>query len=54
MVYATCSIFPAENEKQIQQFLAENPNFELIEEKKILPSQSGFDGFYMVKLVRKD
>ncbi|MRJ09792.1 methyltransferase domain-containing protein [Ornithobacterium rhinotracheale] len=54
MVYATCSIFPAENEKQIQRFLAENPNFELIEEKKILPSQSGFDGFYMAKLVRKD
>ncbi|MRJ08150.1 methyltransferase domain-containing protein [Ornithobacterium rhinotracheale] len=54
MVYATCSIFPAENEKQIQRFLVENPNFELIEEKKILPSQSGFDGFYMAKLVRKD
>ncbi|MRI62736.1 methyltransferase domain-containing protein [Ornithobacterium rhinotracheale] len=54
MVYATCSIFPAENEKQIQRFLVENPKFELIEEKKILPSQSGFDGFYMAKLVRKD
>jgi 16S rRNA (cytosine967-C5)-methyltransferase len=50
MVYATCSILPSENEKQVQTFLKGNSNFELIEEKTISPSKSGYDGFYMAKL----
>lgn len=50
LVYATCSIFPSENEKQIEKFSEyQKGNFEVIEEKKISPSQ-GFDGFYMAKM----
>ncbi len=52
LVYATCSIFPLENEKQIQSFLKNHPQFELEEEKKILAHQSGYDGFYMARLKR--
>ena len=52
MVYSTCSIFPSENERQVQQFVGEkNGTFELLQEKHILPSQ-GFDGFYMA-LIKK-
>lgn len=50
MVYSTCSILPAENEKQVENFLAEKINeFELIEQKTIYPSE-GFDGFFMAKI----
>lgn len=50
LVYATCSIFPSENEKQIEKFSEyQKGNFEVIEEKKISPSQ-GFDGFYMAAM----
>lgn len=49
MVYATCSILPSENQKQVELFLENNKNFELIEDRKVLPSE-GFDGFYMAKL----
>jgi 16S rRNA (cytosine967-C5)-methyltransferase len=52
MVYATCSIFPSENEKQVEKFLAAHPNFELEEMKTILPSESGFDGFFMARMKR--
>ncbi len=52
MVYATCSILPSENQKQVELFLDKNKNFEFIEDRKILPSE-GFDGFYMAKLIRK-
>ncbi len=52
MVYATCSILPSENEKQVELFLEKNLDFEFLEDKKILPSE-GFDGFYMAKLKRK-
>ncbi len=52
MVYATCSIFPSENEQQVQKFLAQNTNFELEEMKTILPSESGFDGFFMARMKR--
>ncbi|MGI2064718.1 RsmB/NOP family class I SAM-dependent RNA methyltransferase [Shewanella sp. MF08487] len=52
VVYATCSIFPCENRGQVDAFLAENPNFRLIEDESISPADSGFDGFYIAKLER--
>jgi len=53
VIYATCSILPSENEFQVQKFLESNPEFELEEQKSILPSTSGFDGFYMARLRRR-
>lgn len=52
VVYATCSILPSENEKQIETFLkSENgKKFKFIKDKKVLAHQSGFDGFYMCLL----
>src|ERR1051326_1872867 len=49
IVYSTCSILPSENEMQIEKFLSEKNNFELLEQKTIYPSE-GFDGFFMAKL----
>ncbi|MBS1647299.1 MAG: RsmB/NOP family class I SAM-dependent RNA methyltransferase [Bacteroidetes bacterium] len=51
MVYATCSILPGENQKQVQHFLEKNTNFSYLEDKAIYPSQ-GFDGFYMCLMQR--
>lgn len=53
MVYATCSIFPSENQFQIQKFLSNNSDWILVEEKVILPAEQGFDGFYAALLQRK-
>ena len=52
LVYSTCSVLPSENRKQVDQFLANNANFELIKDQTILPSE-GFDGFYMALIKRK-
>lgn len=52
MVYATCSIFPSENEQQVGNFLASHPDFSLIDDRHACPSE-GFDGFYMAALKRK-
>lgn len=56
MVYATCSILPAENQDQVQQFLASESGkgFHLLEEKRILPQDEGFDGFYIALLERRE
>ncbi|CAA0254111.1 Ribosomal RNA small subunit methyltransferase B [Tenacibaculum maritimum] len=55
MVYATCSVLPSENQKQIEFFLASDAgkDFSFIKDEKILASTSGFDGFYMALLERK-
>ena len=53
MVYATCSVFPSENEKQIDIFLKANPDFTKAEEKKISTAASGNDGFYICKMTKK-
>ena len=50
MVYATCSILPSENEKQVESFLNSHKDFKFISEKKISPAESGYDGFYMALL----
>ncbi len=54
MVYSTCSILPIENERQVKAFLDRHKDqFELLEEMKVSPADSGFDGFYAAKLLRK-
>lgn len=50
LVYSTCSILPSENELQVKAFLERHNEFKLIEEKRISPADTGFDGFYMAKL----
>ena len=52
MVYATCSILPSENEKQVQDFLERKSgkDFKFVKDEKVFPSESGFDGFYMALL----
>ncbi len=52
MIYATCSVFPSENEMQVQKFLAENSNWKLEKEIKIFPHRQGFDGFYGARLAK--
>jgi 16S rRNA (cytosine967-C5)-methyltransferase len=46
LVYATCSILPSENEKQIETFLERNPGWEIIEQIRMNPDQGDFDGFF--------
>ena len=55
LVYATCSILPSENELQVKDFLNREAgkDFTLLNEEKIMPSKSGFDGFYISLLQKK-
>ena len=55
MVYATCSILPEENSKQVESFLKteEGKPFTFVKEQNIYASQHGFDGFYMALLEKK-
>lgn len=56
LVYATCSILPSENEMQVKAFLGRDSgkDFTMLNEEKILPSKSGFDGFYISLLQKKE
>jgi len=47
MVYATCSLFPSENEKQVERFMKEfGSEWTLVKELHLRPDIQGFDGFY--------
>ncbi|HIB37124.1 methyltransferase domain-containing protein [Mesonia sp.] len=52
MVYATCSILPSENQKQVEAFLQREAgkDFRLLNQKIVLAHESGYDGFYMALL----
>ncbi len=53
MVYATCSILPSENEKQVEKFLAEHgANWKLLKQINLRPDLDGYDGFYGALLER--
>ena len=53
IIYATCSILPSENGGQVAWFISEFPEWEVREERVVSTAQTGFDGFYMARLVRK-
>lgn len=55
LVYATCSIFPQENQHQIIDFLETETGsfFELEKEQTYFSHETGFDGFYCARLLRK-
>ena len=56
LVYATCSVLPSENQEQIKHFLSTEigKEFNFVQDRKVLASESGFDGFYMALLERKN
>jgi len=55
MVYATCSVLPSENRKQVDEFLASESgkDFTFVKDNNVFAHESGYDGFYMALLERK-
>ena len=64
LLYATCSILPQENEKQIAAFVEQNNDVDiqtieadwgrpLVYGRQILPGECAMDGFYYAVLVKK-
>lgn len=49
LVYATCSIMPSENERQVMEFVAAHPEFEIEDMVHTWPSE-GYDGFFMARM----
>jgi 16S rRNA (cytosine967-C5)-methyltransferase len=53
LVYATCSLMPGENDRQVAEFLEEHPEFQLEEMDRTWPSE-GWDGFFMARMRKMD
>lgn len=54
LIYATCSILKQENQNQVEDFLQSEigKSFTLEKDLIVSPAKSGFDGFYMARMVR--
>ncbi len=54
LCYSTCSVLKAENERITLGFLANHPEYTLIDETKFLPDRDGCDGFYIARYKRSE
>lgn len=54
LVYATCSILPAENDTQIDAFLATHHDATIDTRRQILPGEEQMDGFYYARLLKSE
>ncbi len=52
MVYSTCTILKAENERQIERFLEKHSDFKLVSQKTLLTHETEGSGFYIAKLFK--
>jgi 16S rRNA (cytosine967-C5)-methyltransferase len=53
LVYSTCTIHSEENEKNVEWFLKEYPEFTLERMEQLLPGTVGQDGFFLAKMIRR-
>ena len=52
LCYSTCTISRPENEQQVERFLQAHPEFELEDQRQLLPQRDGTGGFYMARMKR--
>lgn len=53
LIYSTCTFAPEENERQIDRFLGEHPDYSLVSMEHLYPHQIDGEGHFVAKL-RKD
>jgi 16S rRNA (cytosine967-C5)-methyltransferase len=53
LIYSTCTINKQENEYQVEEFLDEHDEYELLYEKQLLTGIDNSDGFYVALLKRR-
>ena len=53
LVYSTCSNEPEENDEQVKAFVARHPDFTLDTTRESVPFESGHDGAFAARLIRK-
>ena len=53
LLYSTCTINKKENGDVARAFLAKHPEYEIMEERQLLPGIDEADGFYICKMHRK-
>ena len=51
-MYSTCTIHREENEGNVEWFLKEYPEFELVKDKQMIPGKDAGDGFYIAIIKR--
>lgn len=54
ILYSTCTLRKSENEAQVEKFIKNNPDFEIVQMHTFLPFADFTDGFFAALIKRKD
>jgi 16S rRNA (cytosine967-C5)-methyltransferase len=52
MLYVTCSLLPQENSQQVEQFIQQHRDAQLMDSQQLIPTENSWDGLFFASIMK--